>query len=90
MRSCMGSIVPVRGDGAVLACCPIDAAWVHAQIGSYNVNGKKPPDGLALTDWISAGKDGPGIVVVGFQEVVPLSAGNVFVGAFLAVAFGYD
>ena len=32
----------------------------------------------------------PGIVVVGFQEVVPLSAGNVFVGSALTNMQAWD
>lgn len=57
-------------------------------MGSYNVNGKKPPPGLKVSDWLSSLKEGSGgsgggyadIIVLGFQEVVPLSAGNVIVG----------
>ena len=32
----------------------------------------------------------PGIVIVGFQEVVPLSAGNVFVGSALTNMQAWD
>lgn len=61
--------------------------------GSYNVAGKKPPSKLKLTDWLDQWRDswprgtdsnaqqqGPDIIAIGFQEVVPLSAGNVIAG----------
>lgn len=69
---------------------------MHAlQAGTYNVAGKKPPPGLKLHDWLDQWKDcwpkaattspasgvgGPDIIAIGFQEVVPLSAGNVIAG----------
>lgn len=53
--------------------------------------GKRPPPGFKLTEWLGAWRSswpaasggrapGPDLVVVGFQEVVPLSAGNVIAG----------
>jgi len=63
---------------------------VSMLVGSYNVNGKKPPSGLKLDTWLGKWKDtwpatstnsaAPDVVAIGFQEIVPLSAGNVFVG----------
>ncbi|GAX73188.1 hypothetical protein CEUSTIGMA_g641.t1 [Chlamydomonas eustigma] len=54
------------------------------KVGSFNVNGKKPPEDLSLKEWfgskLSSSSPRPGVVVLGFQEVVPLSASNVFVG----------
>lgn len=65
------------------------------QASSYNTNGKKPPAGLDVGAWLGlwAGdwppgandvaedaKDLPDIVCVGFQEIVPLNAGNVMIG----------
>jgi hypothetical protein len=60
------------------------------------VGGKKPPAGLKLHAWLNMWRDswpardaasalgpageGPDLVAVGFQEVVPLSAGNVIAG----------
>jgi phosphatidylinositol-bisphosphatase len=70
--------------------------FLHSQAGTYNVAGKKPPPGLKLHEWLNQWKEcwpadgakksgsaaaaGPDIVVVGFQEIVPLSAGNVIAG----------
>lgn len=50
------------------------------QVGTYNVNGRKPAEGTELGAWLRAG-EGADVVAVGFQEVVPLNAGNVMIGA---------
>lgn len=73
-----------------------DTLDVKLLAGTYNVAGKRPPAGLKLHEWLDQWKhcwpkevgqqlgeltaDGPDIVAVGFQEVVPLSAGNVIAG----------
>ena len=49
------------------------------QAATYNVNGRKPAAGLDLQPWLAGGQ-GADIVAVGFQEIVPLSAGNVMTG----------
>ncbi|XP_078164788.1 DNAse I-like superfamily protein isoform X1 [Carex rostrata] len=46
-------------------------------IGTWNVGGKTPPDSLDLSDWLHTNEPAD-IYVVGFQEIVPLNAGNVF------------
>ncbi|KAK3140914.1 hypothetical protein QOZ80_5AG0407710 [Eleusine coracana subsp. coracana] len=48
-------------------------------VGTWNVGGRAPHGGLDLSDWLM---DGPAsssadIYVLGFQEIVPLNAGNV-------------
>ncbi|KAI3474062.1 hypothetical protein Pfo_028850 [Paulownia fortunei] len=45
-------------------------------VGTWNVGGKSPHDGLNLTDWLRT-KAPADIYVLGFQEIVPLNAGNV-------------
>ncbi len=52
------------------------------QVGSYNVNGKKPPAGINLQEWIGPLRDaqGPDVIALGFQEIVPLTAGNAIMG----------
>lgn len=49
---------------------------MRLQVGTWNVNGRAPPPELSLAPFINADRS-PGIVVVGFQEIVPLTAGNV-------------
>ena len=49
-------------------------------MGTYNVNGRRPPQGLSLRPWLDAQQTDADIVAVGFQEIVPLSAGNVVMG----------
>ncbi|KAL7095682.1 hypothetical protein ACP275_10G039300 [Erythranthe tilingii] len=45
-------------------------------VGTWNVGGKSPHDGLNLGDWLKT-KTPSHIYVLGFQEIVPLNAGNV-------------
>ncbi|KAG7013537.1 Type IV inositol polyphosphate 5-phosphatase 7 [Cucurbita argyrosperma subsp. argyrosperma] len=48
-------------------------------VATWNVGGRSPPSNLSLEDWLhtSAPAD---IYVLGFQEIVPLNAGNVLGG----------
>ncbi|KAF8404471.1 hypothetical protein HHK36_009356 [Tetracentron sinense] len=46
-------------------------------VGTWNVGGKMPPEGLDIKNWLDI--DNPAdIYVLGFQEIVPLNAGNIF------------
>ncbi|XXG75106.1 hypothetical protein AAC387_Pa07g3686 [Persea americana] len=45
-------------------------------VGTWNVGGKAPHGGLNLKDWLSTPTPAD-IYVLGFQEIVPLNAGNV-------------
>ncbi|XP_052197048.1 type I inositol polyphosphate 5-phosphatase 5 [Diospyros lotus] len=47
-------------------------------VGTWNVGGRTPPDGLNLHDFLQV-EGSSDIYVLGFQEIVPLSAGNVLV-----------
>uniref|UniRef100_A0A7N2M0W0 Inositol polyphosphate-related phosphatase domain-containing protein n=1 Tax=Quercus lobata TaxID=97700 RepID=A0A7N2M0W0_QUELO len=47
-------------------------------VATWNVGGKTPNNGLNLEDFLQA-EDSADIYVLGFQEIVPLSAGNVLV-----------
>lgn len=49
------------------------------QAATYNVNGHKPPPGLDLAAWLDGAREAD-VVVVGFQEIVPLNASNVMNG----------
>ncbi|XP_057471304.1 type I inositol polyphosphate 5-phosphatase 8-like [Actinidia eriantha] len=45
-------------------------------VGTWNVGGKSPHEGLNLRDWLRTTSPAD-IFVLGFQEIVPLNAGNV-------------
>ncbi|KAF2288731.1 hypothetical protein GH714_011803 [Hevea brasiliensis] len=45
-------------------------------VGTWNVGGKPPHEGLNLRDWLKSPAPAD-IYVLGFQEIVPLNAGNV-------------
>lgn len=45
-------------------------------VGTWNVGGKSPHEGLNLRDWLRTPAPSD-IYVLGFQEIVPLNAGNV-------------
>ncbi|XP_058106182.1 type IV inositol polyphosphate 5-phosphatase 7-like isoform X3 [Magnolia sinica] len=45
-------------------------------VATWNVGGKSPPSYLSLEDWLHASPPAD-IYVLGFQEIVPLNAGNV-------------
>ncbi|XP_042432439.1 type I inositol polyphosphate 5-phosphatase 1-like isoform X1 [Zingiber officinale] len=44
--------------------------------GTWNVGGRLPPDDLDIRDWLHM-EEAADIYVLGFQEIVPLNAGNV-------------
>ncbi|KAM3406317.1 hypothetical protein ACQJBY_000418 [Aegilops geniculata] len=49
-------------------------------VGTWNVGGRAPHQGLDLSDWLldqHASSSPPHVYVLGFQEIVPLNAGNV-------------
>ncbi|CAK7324862.1 unnamed protein product [Dovyalis caffra] len=50
-------------------------------VGSWNVGGIAPPDDLNMEDWLCTHTDLADIYVLGFQEVVPLNAGNIVLGS---------
>ncbi|KAL8233396.1 hypothetical protein R6Q59_019496 [Mikania micrantha] len=55
----------------------IDAKEVKVSVNTWNVGGKLPPEDLDIEDWIDV--DNPAdIYVIGFQEIIPLNAGNIF------------
>ncbi|XP_030487059.2 type I inositol polyphosphate 5-phosphatase 4 isoform X1 [Cannabis sativa] len=45
-------------------------------VATWNVAGKSPPNNLCLEDWLHTSPPAD-IYVLGFQEIVPLNAGNV-------------
>ena len=53
-----------------------DAHPLRVWTGTWNTNGKPPPDGLDISPWLDVASS-PDLVVVGFQEIVPLTPGKV-------------
>ncbi|VFR00318.1 unnamed protein product [Cuscuta campestris] len=55
----------------------INTKEIRVCAGTWNVGGEYPPDDLDLDDWLDVDKPAD-IYVLGFQEIVPLNAGNIF------------
>lgn len=55
----------------------IDTKEIKISVGTWNVAGRLPPDDLEIDKWLDI-KEPADMYVLGFQEVVPLNAGNVF------------
>ncbi|KAK6940070.1 hypothetical protein RJ641_029601 [Dillenia turbinata] len=55
----------------------INTKEIRVCVGTWNVGGKLPPDDLDIEDWIDVNESAD-IYVLGLQEIVPLSAGNIF------------
>ncbi|OVA18296.1 Inositol polyphosphate-related phosphatase [Macleaya cordata] len=53
-----------------------DTLNLRTFVGTWNVGGKSPHEGLNLKDWLCTNAPAD-IYVLGFQEIVPLNAGNV-------------
>ncbi|XP_047964365.1 type I inositol polyphosphate 5-phosphatase 2-like [Salvia hispanica] len=56
----------------------INTKDVRVNIGTWNVAGRFPDDDLDIDEWLGM-QDPADMYIFGFQEVVPLSAGNVLV-----------
>lgn len=65
-----------RGKSETLRLQYINTKDVRVTIGTWNVAGRLPDDDLELDEWVSMNAPAD-IYVLGFQEVVPLNAGNV-------------
>ncbi|KAK7406365.1 hypothetical protein VNO78_07989 [Psophocarpus tetragonolobus] len=65
-----------RGKSETLRAQYINTKEVRVTIGTWNVAGKHPCEDLEIDDWLCT-EDPADIYVLGFQEVVPLNAGNV-------------
>ncbi|WVZ60842.1 hypothetical protein U9M48_010809 [Paspalum notatum var. saurae] len=76
-RSSKRSIDRIRGgknDFDVARPTEVQSYRIFAS--TWNVGGKSPPRGLNLDDWLHSSPPAD-IYVLGFQEIVPLNAGNV-------------
>ncbi|XP_039058582.1 type I inositol polyphosphate 5-phosphatase 2-like isoform X1 [Hibiscus syriacus] len=66
-----------RGKSETLRAQYINTKDVRVTIGTWNVAGRLPSEDLEIDDWLCT-EDPADIYIIGFQEVVPLNAGNVF------------
>ncbi|CAM8982985.1 unnamed protein product [Rhodiola kirilowii] len=65
-----------RGKSETLRVQYINTEDVRLTIGTWNVAGRLPDEDVKIDDWLCI-KEPADIYVLGFQEVVPLNAGNV-------------
>ncbi|KAL4383261.1 hypothetical protein GQ457_15G008610 [Hibiscus cannabinus] len=65
-----------RGKSETLRAQYINTKDVRVTIGTWNVAGRLPSEDLEIDDWLCT-EDPADIYIIGFQEVVPLNAGNV-------------
>ncbi|KAG0473353.1 hypothetical protein HPP92_015210 [Vanilla planifolia] len=66
-----------RGKSETLRIQYINKKEVKVLIGTWNVAGKPPLEDIELDEWLCISKPAE-MYIIGFQEVVPLNAGNVF------------
>ncbi|KAG7952462.1 hypothetical protein I3843_12G060100 [Carya illinoinensis] len=65
-----------RGKSETLRVQYINTKHVRVTIGTWNVAGRLPHEDLEIDDWLCT-EEPADIYIIGFQEVVPLNAGNV-------------
>ncbi|XAR70597.1 Inositol-polyphosphate 5-phosphatase [Bertholletia excelsa] len=65
-----------RGKSETLRQQYINTKDVRVTIGTWNVAGRLPQDDLEIDEWLCM-EEPADIYIIGFQEVVPLNAGNV-------------
>ncbi|CAO2205347.1 unnamed protein product [Urochloa humidicola] len=70
-----------RRNSETLRAQYINTKELKVCVGTWNAGGKAPPADLDIAEWLGTGggdAEPADIYVLGFQEVVPLNAGNVF------------
>ncbi|KAJ8538701.1 hypothetical protein K7X08_029997 [Anisodus acutangulus] len=65
-----------RGKSETLRAQYINTKEVRVTIGTWNVAGRLPDEDLEIDEWLCMNEPAD-IYILGFQEVVPLNAGNV-------------
>uniref|UniRef100_A0A0E0HHB3 Inositol polyphosphate-related phosphatase domain-containing protein n=1 Tax=Oryza nivara TaxID=4536 RepID=A0A0E0HHB3_ORYNI len=68
---------PRRRKSETLRAQYIDIRELRICVGTWNLAGKFPPSDLDIQDWLDK-EEQADIYVLGFQEIVPLNAGNIF------------
>ncbi|XP_047341327.1 type I inositol polyphosphate 5-phosphatase 2 [Impatiens glandulifera] len=66
-----------RGKSETLRAQYINTKDVRVTVGTWNVAGRLPNEDLEIDDWLDMNEPSD-MYIIGFQEVVPLNAGNVF------------
>ncbi|GAQ84564.1 type I inositol-1, 4, 5-triphosphate 5-phosphatase cvp2 [Klebsormidium nitens] len=69
----------IRGELRELRSEFTDTLDLSIHVATWNVNGRRPPDGLELDELLDV-ENPADIYVVGFQEIVPLNANSVLIG----------
>ncbi|CAL9037188.1 unnamed protein product [Musa banksii] len=73
-----GNLEPPPSQDKSLAGSSLPTENLRVFVGTWNVGGRPPHGGLNLRDWLMNTPSSPAdIYVLGFQEIVPLNAGNV-------------
>ncbi|CAI9095472.1 OLC1v1031430C4 [Oldenlandia corymbosa var. corymbosa] len=65
-----------RGKSETLRVQYISKKDVRVTVGTWNVAGRLPSEDLEIDEWLSV-QEPSDVYILGFQEVVPLNAGNV-------------
>ncbi|KAG9150447.1 hypothetical protein Leryth_010837 [Lithospermum erythrorhizon] len=65
-----------RGKSETLRAQYINTKDVRVRVGTWNVAGRLPDENLEIDEWLHM-EEPADIYILGFQEVVPLNAGNV-------------
>ncbi|PQM35930.1 hypothetical protein Pyn_09702 [Prunus yedoensis var. nudiflora] len=65
-----------RGKSETVRAQYINTKDVRVTVGSWNVGGTLPYEDLDIDDWLCT-EEPADVYILGFQEVVPLNAGNV-------------
>ncbi|KAL7596774.1 hypothetical protein Lser_V15G30898 [Lactuca serriola] len=55
----------------------IDTKELRVSVNTWNVGGELPPEDLNIKNWLDTEYPAD-IYVIGFQEIIPLNAGNIF------------
>ncbi|KAJ8466742.1 hypothetical protein OPV22_029294 [Ensete ventricosum] len=73
-----GNLEPPPSQNKPLAGSSLPTENLRVFVGTWNLGGRPPHGGLNLRDWLVSTPSSPAdIYVLGFQEIVPLNAGNV-------------
>ncbi|GAB2244959.1 hypothetical protein Droror1_Dr00000452 [Drosera rotundifolia] len=55
----------------------VNTKEIRICVGTWNVAGRAPPDNLDIEEWLDISEPSD-VYVLGFQEIVPLNAANIF------------